>query len=59
MNKLKIIKFAVFCMTTMLLMGLIFCAKMIYDRSRPQDIKLEDINLNQPFGSKIKNVLAV
>jgi len=58
MNGLKLIKIAVFLMTFILFFGLILCVKIIYENSHKNPDNFENIDLQQPFGSKIKNIVA-
>ena len=58
MDKLKLIKSLVFIMTTIMFFGLIMCVRIIYDKNHHKNQNLNDISLSQPFGSKIKNIVA-
>jgi len=58
MSGLKIIKFAVFFMTSVLLFGLILCLQIIYEKNHKSSVNFENIDLQQPFDSKIKNIVA-
>ena len=58
MDKLKLIKALVFIMTTIMFFGLIMCVRIIYDKNHPKNQDLDNVSLSQPFGSKIKNIVA-
>lgn len=57
MNGLKIIKLFVFVLTAIIFFGLILCAKIIYNNTHRSHH--ENISLQQPYGTKIKNILAL
>lgn len=56
MNGLKIIKLTVFLLGIFILCAIGLCTKTIYDKQNGPDFN--DINLNQPEGSYIKNIVA-
>lgn len=58
MNGLKLIKAAVFLMTFVLFFGLIMCVRIIYENNHKNSDDFENIDLQQPFGSRIKNIVA-
>jgi len=57
MNGLKMIKSLVFLLTFLIFFGLVMCTKIIYDNNKEKS--LNNINLMQPEGSSIKNIVEV
>ena len=59
MNGLKIAKTAVFILTLLIFSGLFLCFYLIHQKTSAVKINnVSDINLNEPVGSNIKNVVA-
>ena len=58
MSGLKIMKIAVSVLTFLLFFGIFLSLKIVYERAQSRTFSATDINLGQPEGSTIKNIVA-